>query len=133
MIAWQVQVLGNEAILGDERIANTRNLGEAIYRTNGLPEVDAGWVAANVGRFRLVDVREAGELAAHGRVPQAEHALATFMSTADGLDRAAPLVVMCASGNRSGRVVRALEAAGFSAVASMEGGMFGKGHGLPCA
>lgn len=135
MIAWNTDVLGNETILADERAANTANLGEAISRTNGLPEVSSRWVAANIGRFRLFDVREGHELAAHGRVAQSEHVpLETFMNNAQSLDRDAPIVVMCASGGRSGRVVRALESAGFRSVASMEGGMFGwKASALPVA
>ena len=133
MIAWNTEVLGKHTVLSEEKTANTENLCEAVYRTNGLPEVAAHWVAANIGRFRLIDIREANELATHGKVPQAEHIpMSTFMAKAQQLDRAAPLVVMCASGGRSGRVVRALEMAGFTAAASLEGGMFGwKASGLP--
>ena len=135
MIAWNTDVLGKKDILAHERIANTGRLAEAVYRTNGLPEVSAQWVAKNVGHFRLVDVREPAELAATGRTAWAENVpLATFMDQAQGLDRDAPLVVMCASGGRSGRVVRALESAGFTAVASLEGGIYGwKASGLPTA
>lgn len=133
MIAWNLEVLGNTDILSHEKAANTARLAEAIYRTNGLPEVSSRWVSANFGRFRLVDVREPHELAASGRVAQAENVpLAKFMEGAQQLDREAPLVVMCASGGRSGRVVRALESAGFRAVASLEGGILGwKASGLP--
>ncbi len=133
MIAWNLEVLGNDSILSSEKAANTATLREAVNRQNGLPEVSAQWVAANIGRFRLIDVREAPELASHGKVPQSEHIpLETFMARAQGLDREGPLVVMCASGGRSGRVVRALESAGFQAVASLEGGMMGwKASALP--
>jgi rhodanese-related sulfurtransferase len=126
MIAWNTDVFGNEGILREEKVANTANLGEAMYRTNGLPEVSAQWVAANIGRFRLIDVRGAAELTSHGRVAQSEHIpLSQFMEGADKLDRDSPLVIMCASGGRSGRVVRSLESAGFRSAASLEGGMFG--------
>lgn len=132
MIAWNAEVLGKETILTEEKAANTANLDEAITRINGLPEVAAQWVAANIGRFRLIDVREPHELASHGRVAQSENIpMAAFLAQAQSLDRHAPLVIMCASGGRSGRAVRALEAAGFDAVASLEGGMFGwKATGL---
>ncbi|MCK6504086.1 rhodanese-like domain-containing protein [Myxococcota bacterium] len=135
MIAWNTDVLGKKDILSHEKAANTHNLSQAIYRTNGLPEVSAQWVVQNFGRFRLVDVREPAELMAVGRVAQAENIpLGSFMDTAQGLDRSAPLVVMCASGGRSGRVVRALESAGFTSVASLEGGIYGwKASGLPTA
>lgn len=133
MIAWNVDVLGRTDVRENELDANTKNLSEAIYRTNGLPEVSAQWVQHNVGRFRLVDVREPHELTANGRIAWAENIpLQTFMAEANAFDRTAPLVVSCASGGRSGRVVRALEAAGFKNVASMEGGIFGwKAYGLP--
>jgi rhodanese-related sulfurtransferase len=135
MIAYNLEVLGNKDILANEKAANTAHLGEAVYRSNGLPEVSANWVAANIGRFRLFDVRGANELASHGRVGQSEHVpMQAFMAQAQTLDREAPVVIMCASGGRSGRVVSALESAGFTAVASMEGGMFGWiASGLPVA
>lgn len=134
MLAWNADVLGKPDVLANERVANTHNLNEATYRTNGVAEVSAQWVANNIGRFRLVDIREAGEVAG-GKVAQSEHVpMGDFMAGANDLDRDQALVVMCASGGRSGRVVRALEAAGFRHVASMEGGMFGwKAYGLPWA
>lgn len=135
MLAWNVDVLGKATMPEDEKTANAKNLGEATYRTNGLPEVSAQWVQSNIGRFRLIDVREPGELQSTGRVAQSENIpLSQFMEGADAIDRDTPLVVMCASGGRSGRVVRALETAGFQSAASMEGGMFGwKAYGLPVA
>ncbi len=133
MIAWRLDVDGREGILADEKVANTTVLAEAVYRSNGLPEVSAGWVAKNFGRFHLVDIRERAELSMTGKVAQAEHVpMGTFLDGAQKLDRSAPLVVMCASGGRSGRVVRALESAGFTAVASLEGGIMGwRASGLP--
>lgn len=133
MMAWNVQVLGKTDIADHEKVANTHNLKEAISTLNGVPEVAARWVHSNLGRFRMVDVREPGELQMMGAVAQAENIpLNTFMQGAGALDRDAPLVVMCASGGRSGRVVAALVGAGFSTVASMEGGIFGwKSAGLP--
>lgn len=134
MLAWNTDVLGKTDILAHEKAANTTQLHDAIYRTNGLAEVSAQWVASHIGRFRLVDIREAHEVAS-GKVAQSEHIpMGTFMEGANDLDREQPLVVMCASGGRSGRVVRALEAAGFRNVASLEGGMYGwKAYGLPWA
>jgi rhodanese-related sulfurtransferase len=135
MLAWNVDVLDKTAIVAEERTENVEKLSEAVSHTNGLPEVSAQWVHDNVGRFRLFDVREAAELSRDGRVAQSEHLpMAAFMATATDLDREAPIVVMCASGGRSGGVVQALVAAGFAAAASMEGGMFGwRAQGLPAA
>lgn len=133
MLAYDTVVLGKDGILAEEKTANTSNLDEAVYNHNGVAEVSATWVAENVGRFRLVDVREPHELDRTGKVPQAEHIpLQTFLAQAQAFDREAPLVVMCASGGRSGRAVAMLQGAGFKSVASLEGGMFGwQAYGLP--
>jgi rhodanese-related sulfurtransferase len=133
MMAYNVQVLDRHDIAEHEKSENARNLVEATSHRNGIPEVDAQWVHANLGRFRLVDVREPGELRANGYVPQAENIpLGTFMQQAGAWDRSAPVVLMCASGGRSGRAVHALVGAGFKNVASLEGGMFGwRMVGLP--
>ncbi len=133
MLAWNLDVLGKAGVQEQEKIANTHNLSEAVFRTNGLPEVSAGWVHQNLGRFRLIDIRGAEELKEFGRVAQAEHiVMQDFVNGAMNLDHSAPIVVMCASGGRSGRVVSALETMGFTAAASLEGGLFGwRSEGLP--
>ncbi len=133
MLAWNHQVEGLTSIELEEKHANAENLGAAIYKTNGLPEVSAQWVEKNLGRFRLIDVRSASELESNGAVAQAENIpLPDFMSTASDLDRDQPFVIMCHSGGRSARTVQALVGAGFTNVASMEGGITGwKALGLP--
>ena len=117
----------------DDRVADVQRLAAAVDRRGGVPEVSTRWVHENQGRLRLVDVREAAELAVHGKVAWSEHVpLGRFLAFAEGLDRRAPIVVMCASGGRSGRAVRALERAGFTACASMQGGVFGwRANALP--
>lgn len=135
MLAWNVQVWDKRDIHADEKGANADNLAQATHRTNGIPEVSADWVAHNLGRFRLIDVREPYELASSGAVPQAVNVpLQSFLQRASGGEwaRDTPLVLMCQSGGRSGRVTHALVGAGFTNVASMEGGMFGwRARGLP--
>lgn len=133
MLAWNLDVLGKASVLQAERDLNSGTLVEAIDRAGGPPEVKASWVHANLGCFRLVDVREAEELEEFGRVAQAEHIpMQEFVREVGFLDKDAPVVVMCASGNRSGRIVSALESLGFTAVASLEGGLFGwRGQDLP--
>lgn len=125
MLAWHAQVLGRPAIVEDERRANAANLRAAIDRTNGVPEVSASWVRENLGRFRLVDVREAGERTGpFGKIVQAEHVpLGGLMAAAKAWPKDQPIVIHCASGGRSARGALALEAAGFTDVASMEGGI----------
>ena len=133
MLAWNVHVWNRTEILAEEQVANTSNLTEAIDRSQGPPQVSAGWVAQNLGRFRLIDLREAEELELLGRIAQVEHiALDTFMAQAGLLDQDAPLVLVCSSGRRSARAAEVLENAGFSAVASLEGGLLGwRASGLP--
>ena len=135
MIAWNTDVWGKKGIAFDEKHANASNLEQATYHTNGVPEVDARWVHDNLGRFRFVDVREPMELRMEGAVAQAENIpLQQFMQRAGQgeFGRDEPMVVMCKSGGRSGRVVHALVSAGFQNVASMEGGMMGwRARGYP--
>ena len=91
---------------------------------NGVPEVDIAWVSAQ-GAIRRVDVRRLDEWEGElGRVPGSE------LCTLDGLgvaaaewDKAAPIIIICRSGARSGRGANLLLEAGFAKVASMAGGM----------
>lgn len=133
-LAWNLEVLHRHDIHVVEKSANADNLHDAIYRTNGFEEVSPDWVAANIGLFRLIDVRQPEELRGpFGRVLQAENVpLARLGLEAERWDHSAPLVVMCKSGGRSAMGLRALKQAGFTNVASMEGGMMGwAAAGLP--
>ena len=135
MLAWNAQVWDKHDIHIEEKYANASNLKQATYHTNGIPEVSAEWVRGNLGRFQLIDVRQPHELASNGAVAQAVNVpLEAFMQRAakGEWERDAPLVIMCQSGGRSGRVTHALVGAGFTNVASMEGGMFGwRARGFP--
>ena len=135
MLAWNAQVWDKHDIHIEEKYANASNLKQATYHTNGIPEVSAEWVSSNLGRFQLIDVRQPHELASNGAVAQAVNVpLEAFMQRAarGEWERDAPLVIMCQSGGRSGRVTQALVGAGFTNVASMEGGIFGwRARGFP--
>jgi glyoxylase-like metal-dependent hydrolase (beta-lactamase superfamily II)/rhodanese-related sulfurtransferase len=91
----------------------------------GIPEVTPEWVAANLGRFRLVDVREPSELVSElKKLREAESApLARVAEASAAWRKDEPIVVLCRSGGRSGRAALELEALGFHKVASMRGGM----------
>ncbi len=127
MLAWTHDVEHRKNILEEEKNANAQNLASAIYRTNGIAEVSAAWVAQNLGRFKLVDVREEGErLGPMGVILQAEHVpLGVLLAAASQWPKDQPLVIHCASGGRSARATEVLSQMGFEAVASMEGGMIG--------
>jgi len=104
-----------------------KNLRAAIFRTNGVAEVSAAWVSKNLGRFKLVDVREEAERRGPmGLIGQADHVpLRELMTAAQGWPKDQPVVIHCASGGRSARATHALTQMGFREVASMEGGMIG--------
>ncbi len=134
MLAWNVQVLGHATAYEDEKLENASKLVDALDRTNGLPEVSATWVHEHLGSFRLIDVRQPAELVGPmGRIVQAQNVpLGDVMAASESWSRDEPIVLHCASGGRSGRAAIALERAGFTRVASMEGGMIAwRGFGLP--
>ncbi len=91
----------------------------------GIPELAVEWVSRHRADARLVDVREATELASElGHVEGTEHVpLAHLERVARGWARETRIVLVCRSGGRSGHAALALEALGFGSVASMRGGM----------
>jgi glyoxylase-like metal-dependent hydrolase (beta-lactamase superfamily II)/rhodanese-related sulfurtransferase len=92
---------------------------------SGVPEVVVEWVAASPGGARIVDCREADELTGPlGKIPGVEHVpLGAIRAAAERWDRAAPVVILCRSGGRSGKAALELMELGFTRVASMRGGM----------
>ncbi|MGF1508205.1 MAG: MBL fold metallo-hydrolase [Myxococcota bacterium] len=81
--------------------------------------------AVDITRYRLVDVREPDEFTGSlGHVPGAELVpLGTLKAAASDWDRKTPILVICRSGNRSGKGATLLRALGFTDVTNMEGGM----------
>ncbi len=96
-----------------------------IDRVGPIPEVTTAWVGANLGKFRVVDVRRFDEFVGPlGRVPDSVLVpLEQLESATADWDLHAPVVVVCRSGGRSGHAAVALEQRGFENVASMAGGM----------
>ncbi len=85
------------------------------------PEIDIEELDTARGGGVLVDVREPGEYAA-GHVPGAVLIPMGELATRMGeIDKATPVFVICASGNRSCAMTDLLRAAGFDAV-SVAGG-----------
>jgi DMSO/TMAO reductase YedYZ molybdopterin-dependent catalytic subunit/glyoxylase-like metal-dependent hydrolase (beta-lactamase superfamily II) len=84
--------------------------------------------------LQVVDVRSPGETAL-GTIPGArEIPLAIFARSLGGLDRAAPILVYCASGYRCQVAASVLLAAGFADVSDLLGGYRAwEGAGLPIA
>lgn len=98
-----------------------------IDRTDdAVPEVSAEWVHERGGEFRLLDVRRPDELTGElGAMQGAENVPLDRLeeALAQWPDKDERIVVFCRSGGRSGRAAKILEAAGFTQVASMHGGM----------
>lgn len=94
--------------------------------------IEETWRRAG-GESQLIDVREEVEVA-DGMIPGARHiCLGTLLARLSEIDQARPVIVICRSGNRSGRATDLLVAAGFRAE-NMAGGMLAwTAAGLPLA
>lgn len=91
----------------------------------GVPELSVTRVAEDMRRnaVQVVDVREDDEWR-EGHIDGAAHIpLGALGSRVAELDRARPVVTVCRSGKRSMVAAQALKRAGFSDIASMDGGM----------
>lgn len=97
----------------------------AIERSpEGIPEVSISWVAENKSSVRLVDVREKDEAASDGIIDGVEVVpMGTVDDASKAWDKEIPVITICRSGRRSGRVALELEKLGFKRIASMRGGM----------
>jgi molybdopterin/thiamine biosynthesis adenylyltransferase/rhodanese-related sulfurtransferase len=101
-----------------------------------IDEIDAPSLRARLddGGVALVDVREAGEWA-EGHLPGAVHVPRGHLeSRIEGFvpDRGQPVVLYCASGNRSAFAARTLRELGYEDVASLGGGFADwKRNGFP--
>lgn len=81
----------------------------------------------------VVDVREPDEWA-QGHVPGAQLLPLGRLATATALPRDRELLIICRSGNRSGRAVAALRGAGYDRAVNVTGGMIAwVASGLPVA
>jgi rhodanese-related sulfurtransferase len=84
--------------------------------------MDPTEVAERLGELQLIDVREPDEWEA-GRIEGALHIpLGEINERIGEIDQSRPLVAVCRSGARSGRVAEALRANGYDAE-NLDGGM----------
>jgi rhodanese-related sulfurtransferase len=90
--------------------------GGGVVDAAGLRELQADGV-------RVIDVRTAGEFAG-ARIPGAENVpIANAAAIAEAWDRTAPVVLYCATGERSAVVAETLRSMGFEEVYDYSGGM----------
>ena len=89
-------------------------------------EVDVNQFVVALGdNGQLVDVREPDEVAA-GMLPGAVNIpMSGFVDRIAELDPDRPVVLVCRSGQRSGRVAEYLAGNGFTEVVNLTGGMLG--------
>lgn len=98
-----------------------------------IKEIDAAqladWMENNTEPFRIIDVREMGEIA-RGIIPGARPLpLATLPIRISELDRSEKFVLVCHSGGRSAQACMFLQQQGFENVFNLRGGMIGWAHG----
>ena len=106
-------------------------VAEAKAQVENL-DADAVEEELRSGKAVLVDVREAEELAASGRIPGAVHVprgMLEFRADPTGpyhqepFDPARRIILHCASGGRSALGAAALRSMGYGDVASLDGGL----------
>ncbi len=99
-----------------------------------IPEVDVPGLSTQLGKVALIDCREADEHA-QGAIPGAVWIPRGFLESRiekTVSDRTAPIIVYCASGNRSLFAQRTLAELGYTNVRSLAGGFTAwKRAGLP--
>lgn len=108
---------------------------EARPNRAGYRDIAVEVAARARGKARLVDVREASELAADGFIEGIEHVpMSAVEAHAHQWNRDEEIILVCRSGNRSGRAAEALVRRGFRKVMNMTGGMLAyTAAGLPVA
>jgi rhodanese-related sulfurtransferase len=98
-----------------------------------MPDPLAVWpveVADDLDAYRIVDVREPSEFEGPlGHVSGSENVpMGQLEQRMDALAAGAPLLLVCRSGNRSGRACKALAARGIAAPTNLLGGMIEWNH-----
>jgi|LNFM01.2.fsa_nt_gb sulfur-carrier protein adenylyltransferase/sulfurtransferase len=91
----------------------------------GYRDISAAQLHAALGHVRMVDVREPHELVGElGHIEGIEAVpLASVGEQARSWSKSTEIVLVCRSGNRSGKAAEALVAAGFQRVMNLAGGM----------
>lgn len=102
----------------------------------GIYQVTSSWVANNVDKVTILDVREPNEVALNNGVSKVKGAveipLGQLESKIDAIPTDKPIVALCRSGRRSALAVTMLNKAGLTNVANIKGGMLDwQEQGLP--
>jgi len=88
--------------------------------------------ALSANNVTLIDIREADELAQHGKIPGSVHAprgMLEFYADSDlpyhkpEFDKNKRIIIHCASGGRSALAVKTLQEMGYDKVSHLDGGL----------
>ncbi len=90
-----------------------------------IPQIEADWVAENLSKLHIIDVRSPQEFA--GPLAPIEGAalvpLDELRQRLDSIPKDKPVVAVCRSGMRSGQAAVILRKGGFTKLANLKGGM----------
>jgi glyoxylase-like metal-dependent hydrolase (beta-lactamase superfamily II)/rhodanese-related sulfurtransferase len=109
----------------DGPIAVDPTWGPVTRSFAGVPEVEPEWVGEHLAAVHILDVREPAEQGGElGCIPGAELVpLGELRARLPALPKDRPIVAVCRSGGRSAQAAVILEAAGWTEVANVRGGM----------
>ncbi|MBS0517422.1 MAG: MBL fold metallo-hydrolase [Proteobacteria bacterium] len=95
------------------------------FTFSGVWEVEPHWLEENLGKVRVIDVREPDEFAGPlGHIRGATLVpLGELAQRAKELPKDKPIVAVCRAGSRSAHATAILQKAGFTDVANLPGGM----------
>jgi rhodanese-related sulfurtransferase/glyoxylase-like metal-dependent hydrolase (beta-lactamase superfamily II) len=126
------------AAVGITRLAGYLEGGMTSWReeqrpTDSVERIDVPELHARAGEVQILDVRERGEWE-DGRIPGSVHVpYHDIDAVPDGIDAAAPVAVICSSGQRSAVAASLLQRHGAELVIHVAGGGVGtwRDHGWP--
>lgn len=96
---------------------------EVEFRMNTILPQEVKKRLENGEKLNIIDVREDEEVA-NGMIPGAKHIPLGFLPDRySEIDRTGEVIMVCRSGNRSGKACDYLEALGFTNMVNMSGGM----------
>ena len=120
-----VALMGGLMLAPPERLLESVAANRACGMASPVRDLTVAEAQARLGSARFIDVREGNELVGElGHIAGIEHVpLGTLPDAAATWPRDPTLVIVCRSGNRSGKATRTLMDAGFRDVFNLGGGM----------
>ena len=109
--------------------------GHALAQSSGVISAKQAYELALAGKIKLVDVRTPQEWRQTGiakpgyAISMHQRGFLDKLNRLVGNDKSAPVAFICATGARSGYVMKALRKAGYSNVMSVGEGMLGSAYG----